>query len=89
MDVTQILLLVVITILSLVLTVVFIQVYFILKEARRGVQKLNKIIDDGAVVSNVFSRSIGGVSQLLTGVKTGLSIINIFKRTKSEDDDGE
>lgn len=89
MESTQILLIVVITILTIVLTLIGIQFFFILKELKRSVQKVNKMLDDGTLVSHLVVKSVTGVSGILSGVKAGLSILNIFHKSKKEEDGEE
>lgn len=86
---TQILLIVVVTILTIILTIIGVQFFFILKEIKKSIQKMNKMLDDGITVSGVFTKSISGISGLLQGVKTGLSVLNIFKKGKKEEDSDE
>lgn len=80
MEPTQVLLIVVITILTMVLTVIGVQLFLILKEIRKSVYKINQILDDTVIVSNTVASSVSGFSGILTGIKTGLSVINIFKQ---------
>lgn len=81
---TQILLIVVITVLTIVLTIIGIQFFLILKELRKSVQKMNQILDDSTVVSGIVARSITGVAGMLSGVKAGLSVLNFFKKDREE-----
>lgn len=81
---TQILLIVVITVLTIVLTIIGIQFFLILKELRKSVQKMNQILDDSTVVSGTVARSITGVAGMLSGVKAGLSVLNFFKKDREE-----
>jgi len=75
MDPTQ----VVIIAISIVLTSLFIalgvQVWFILKEVRLSVQKVNKMLDDAGRVSGAVGEGFSNVSGLMTGIKTGLSLV--------------
>ncbi len=89
LEAIQILLIIVITVLTIVLTIIGIQFFFILKEMRKSLQKANKMLDDGVSVSGVFAKSVTGFSGLLSGVKTGLSVINIFKKDRKEEDGEE
>lgn len=89
MEPTQVLLIVVITILTIVLTIIGVQFFFILKEVRKSFQKVNKMLDDGTLVSSVVAKSVTGVSGLLSGVKAGLSFLNFFKKDRGEEDGEE
>lgn len=89
MEPTQILLIVVITILTIVLTIIGIQFFFILKEVRKSFQKVNKMLDDGTLISSAFAKSVTGISCLLAGVKAGLSFVNFFKKDRKEENGEE
>ncbi len=80
--------LLVLTILVLVLGV---QVFFILRELRRTVTKANKVLDDAGVITESVSGPVSTLSSLATGVKTGALIAGLLKRKtskrKGNDDD--
>ena len=73
-DTTQILLIVVITVLTILLTAVGIQVFFILREVRSSIQKLNKVLDDASEISEAVAKPITSLSNSITGLSgvTGL-----------------
>lgn len=86
MDPTQI----VIIAISIVLTSLFIalgvQVWFILKEFRISIQKVNKMLDDGGRVSGAVGDGFSNVSGLMTGIKTGLSLVTSMHKKGSNDE---
>lgn len=85
METTQILLIIIVTILTIILTIIGVQLIFILKEFRKSMNKVNRMLDDGSYISSTVVKSVSGISGLLTGVKTGLSVLNFFhKDTKEE-----
>lgn len=84
METTQVLLVVIVTILSIILAAIGIQVFIILKELQKSVEKINKMLDDGTFVSGTVVDGVSGVSGVLAGVKTGLSFLNFFKKDKEE-----
>ena len=71
-DVTQLLLGIVIVTLTVLITIIGIQVYLILHEFQSTVKKANKILDDTGNVSNLFSG-------MVTGVKNGGKVLEIIK----------
>lgn len=79
---TQILLIVIITTLTIILSIIGIQFFFILKEVKKSIEKINKMLDDGTIISSTVTRSVSGFSSVLQGVKTGLSFFNFFKKDK-------
>ena len=70
-DATQILLAFVIFAVTGMLTVICVQVYFILREFRQTLSKANKVLDDTGVISESVSRPVGMLSAVLTGIKGG------------------
>lgn len=84
MDTTQILLVIVVTVLTILFTVIGIQVVYILMEFRKTVEKINKMLDDAGQVTGGISRSVTGMSGMMEGIKTGLSIVNIFGKKKEK-----
>jgi len=73
-DSTQILLIVVVTLLTILLTVIGVQVFFILREARRSIEKMNKILDNAGDISESIAKPITTLSNSFTGLSglTGL-----------------
>lgn len=82
MDATQILLIVVVSVLTVLLTVIGIQVIYILGEIRKSLQKMNKMLDDATSISHDISKSMNSVGGLFEGLKTGLSVVNFFGKKK-------
>ena len=87
MDSAQIILIIVIILLTVLLAVLGIQVFFILKEFRKTVSKANKVLDNTNVITQSVSAPISSLSSIATGIKTGASFINLFKKILSDKDD--
>lgn len=85
-DTTQILLIAVITVLTVILTVIGIQLIYILREFRKTVEKTNKILDDTGLITESIAKPVAGVSSLITGIKAGVDIANIFRRKGKHED---
>lgn len=85
-DMTQILLMVVITVLSILLTVVGIQVFLILKEVRESIRRLNKILGDAGEVSEAIAKPVASLSDTLTGFSgvTGILSWLVGRKKKKE-----
>ena len=79
----QILLFLVVAILTTLLAISGVQVIHILKEFRETVKKVNKILDDGQVVSSSIAKPIAGISGFISGIKNGMDVINIISQAKS------
>lgn len=67
-DSTQLLLTVVVVILTLLLSVIGIQVFFILREVQRSIQKMNKMLDDAGAISESIAKPISSLSNSISGV---------------------
>jgi phosphoglycerate-specific signal transduction histidine kinase len=67
-DTTQILLIAVVTVLTALLTIIGVQVFFILKEIKKTIEKFNKMMDDMGLISESVARPIASLSNSITGV---------------------
>jgi len=71
---TQILLIVVVSALTVVLVIIGVQVFYLFREFRRSVEKVNKILDDAGTVSAAITKPIASFSSSL-GSFSGLTSI--------------
>lgn len=78
-DVTQLLLGLVIVILTVMISLIGVQVLFILREFRQTLRKANKVLDDTGIISESFSQPISLISGMLTGLKGGTGLMKLFK----------
>lgn len=85
-DPTQILIIVIVSSLTILLIVIGIQIVFILQEVRKSFQKINKMLDDAAVVTGTFSKSVTNLSGFTSGLSGFLQFFRIFTRKKEEKD---
>ena len=83
-DTAQAVLLFVIIILTLLLLILGIQVFFILRELKQTVSKANKVLDDTGMITESVSGPISSISSLASGVKTGAAIASLFKGNKKK-----
>ncbi len=81
-DATQALLAFVILMVTVMLTVICIQVYFILREFRATLQKANKVLEDTGVISESVSRPVSMLSTMITGIKGGSALMRVLTREK-------
>ena len=89
MDPVQVLLIIVVTTLTILLSVIGMQVFFILREVRESIRKMNKILDDAGSVSQSIAKPIASLSDSLTGL-SGLGgllgwLVNRRKKRKAEE----
>lgn len=93
LDTAQVVLLFVVIVLTVLLVILGIQVFFILRELRHTLNKANKVLEDTGSITESVSGPIATVSALMSGVKTGALIAGLLKKKKhlfkSLTDDGE
>lgn len=86
-DPAQAALFIIIIVLTVLLVVLGFQVFFVLKELRKTLDKLNKVLDDTGAITESVSKPISSLSSLATGLKFGArlaKILNGEKKKKNE-----
>lgn len=81
-DPAQTALFLVIIVLTILLLVLGIQVFFILRELRKTIDKANKVLDDTGVITESVSKPISSFSSLAMGLKTGAKLAKILNGDK-------
>ena len=81
-DPAQTVLFLVVIILTLLLLILGIQVFFILRELRKTIAKANKVLDDTGMITESVSKPISSLSTLTMGLKTGATIARILSGGK-------
>lgn len=87
MDTAQVVLFLVIIILTVLLVVLGIQVFFILRELRKTVDRANKILEDASEITESVRKPVSSLSSLAMGLKTGATIAKIFQGSKKDKKD--
>jgi hypothetical protein len=85
MDPTQLTIIIISFALTILLIVLGIQVWYILKEMRLSLQKINKMLDDAGKVSGAVSEGVIGMTGFVNGLKTGINAVTTLLRDKKED----
>lgn len=78
MDLVQVVLIIVISLLTLLLIILGIQVFFILSEVRRTVSKTNNILEKAESITETVQTPLAALSSLALCFKTS-SLVNIAK----------
>jgi uncharacterized membrane protein YqiK len=78
-DSAQAVLLLVVVVLTVLLVVLGVQVFFILRELRKTIAKANKVLEDTGNITESVSGPISSLSTLANGLKTGVSIARLLK----------
>ena len=81
-DPAQTVLFLVVIILTVLLVVLGVQVFFILRELRKTLEKVNLVLDDAAMITESVSKPISSLSSLTMGLKTGATIARILSGGK-------
>ncbi|MBI4034801.1 MAG: hypothetical protein HY381_00205 [Candidatus Chisholmbacteria bacterium] len=87
---TQVLLVVVIGVLTVLLVVAGIQVVNILREIRWMVAKMNRILDDVADLTHSVTQPVVSLSGLVEGLKGGVRLVAVMRKIlgKNEEEEG-
>lgn len=88
-DTAQAVLLFVLVILTVLLLILGIQIFFILRSLKETVYKANKLLDDAGIITESVSGPIATLSSVATGVKTGALLAGLFKKRKKKDKEDE
>lgn len=93
-DLSQVLLVIVITTLTILLTFIGIQIVFILREVRRAIEKMNKMLDDAGMITESIAHPISGLGGMIDGIKSGVKAIEtignlITRKKKRGEEPGE
>jgi hypothetical protein len=88
-NLTQTLLIVVVIVLSVILSIVGVQVFFILREIQRSIQKVNKMLDDAGTISESIARPISSLSGTITNASGIMGIFNWLSSRKKKREEEE
>ena len=82
-DSTQIVLLAVIIVLTVFLVVIGFQVYFVLKDLRRTLFRLNRLFDDADDLVGQVKKPIESAGNIFTAMTAGVGIAHLLKKRSS------
>jgi len=86
MESLTLIIVVVTVVLTILLVVLGIQVFFILKEIRLGLQKMNTMLDDMAKVTGTVSEGVTNMGGIFSGMKAGFSIFSSLLKRREHDE---
>lgn len=81
---TQTVLVIVIVVLTILLSVIGFQLFLILREFQKSIQKVNKMLDDFGIVSGSFAGALSGIGETLSGFSGLAGLLSIFKKRKQK-----
>lgn len=85
MDPVQLTIIVISFILTLLLVVLGVQVWYILKEIRTSIVKMNSMLDDAKKVTTTVGDSVSGMAGVASGIKAALSVFKVFRKKGKEE----
>ena len=83
MDTTQLLLTVVLTVTTILLVVVGIQLIFILKDFRKLLKRVNNIVDQLEKIGVSFEHGFSEISGFISAIKTLFRLVNTLHAKKN------
>lgn len=89
-DLSQVLLVIVITTLTILLAFIGIQIVYLLREVRRSIEKINKMLDDAGIITESIAQPIAGLGGMIEGLKSGVKAVEVIgnfltKKKKKEE----
>lgn len=80
MDTTQLIIITVSIALTALLVVLGIQVFYILKEIRMTIKKMNKMMDDFGKVTGTVGDSVQNLGGFVNGIRSGMAVVSSLKK---------
>lgn len=80
MDTTQIVLLSTIIVLTVFLAVIGFQVFFLIRDMRKTLQRTNHLLDDADSILASIKKPIEGATSALSAMTAGVGIAHLLKR---------
>lgn len=85
MDFLQIALIFLMLLLSVFLTITGIQVFFILRDLKKALDKLNRVLQTGEEIAEDLEKPVAAASRLITTLGVGAKALrNVVKREKKK-----
>lgn len=84
MDTTQLLLTIVLSLSTLLLIVIGVQLIFVLKELRQTLRNINKIAEGFESIGGGLNHGLSEVTGFINGAKTFLKIVDVIGGKKNE-----
>jgi len=85
MDPVQITIIAISAVLTLLLVILGVQVWYIFKEIRTSFTKMNSMLDDAKKVTSTVGESVSGMAGIASGIRAALSVFKVFRKNDKED----
>ena len=85
MDITQLILIISLSVLTLILAIAGFWLIKILQETKTTLVKVNSILDDTKTITSSVAAPVSSLSEFVMGFKSGLNVFNkFFNKDKKE-----
>lgn len=84
MDITQTVLLSVIVVLTVFLAILGFQAFFVLKDLRRSLKKVNRLFDDADELVDSVKKPIDSAAHLISAMGAGAGLAHLLKKGKED-----
>lgn len=84
MDITQTVLLAVTIVLAVFLVVLGFQIYFVLKDVRKTLFKINTLFDEADQMIGRVKKPVENASGFISALATGVGIANLIKKVQKK-----
>lgn len=84
MDVTQTILLAIIIVLAIFLVALGFQVFFVLKDLRKTLSRMNMLFDDANQLVSDIKKPVESAGNFVTALTAGAGIAHLLKKGKKE-----
>lgn len=84
MDTIQALFVAVVIVLTILLIILGLQVFYILRDMRKTIHKLNRVLDNTESITESVSAPISSLSAMLTGMRGGATIAGFLKKLREK-----
>lgn len=86
LDLTQIVLLAVIIVLTIFLVVLGLQVFFVLRDLRSTLRRLNQLFAEANTLVSEVKKPIEKAGTFVTALTTGAGLVHLLKKSKNDRD---
>lgn len=84
MDTVQALLVAVVIVLTIMLVIIGLQVFYILRELRRTITKANRVLDNTESITESVNAPVSSFSNLLMGLQSGKTIVSLLQKMREK-----
>ena len=84
METIQALVVAVILVLTVMLVIIGLQVFYILRDLRRTIDKANRVLDNTESITESVNAPMSSFSSLLMGLQSGKTVVSLLNRIREK-----